>query len=134
MAMVLSALIALQEGQGALQEGQVALQVGQEALRSDLDALRSDLIARVETLAVSQSAMRADFLAELGKTRSDLMDRMQNVRDDVTVNLAAANIAERAAKDALDKGQDLTVLVMALTRQVRQLQDTVNAMRGGGGH
>jgi len=78
--------------------------------------------------------MRADFLAELGRTRVDLMEHMQNVRDDVTVKLAAANIAERAAKDALDKGQDLTVLVMALTRQVRQLQDTVNSMRGEGTH
>jgi hypothetical protein len=92
------------------------------------------VLSMLLALQEGQSAMRADFLAELGRTRVDLMEHMQNVRDDVTVKLAAANIAERAAKDALDKGQDLTVLVMALTRQVRQLQDTVNSMRGEGTH
>jgi hypothetical protein len=89
------------------------------------------IAARVEEIAGAIDLTRADFLVELGKTRADLMERMQNVRDDVTVNLAAAQLAEQAARSATDQGRVLTDVLSTLTRQVRQLQDAVAGLRNG---
>ena len=128
VATILHALTGLQEGQAALQGSLVALQEQQESLVARQERLE----ARVETLGVTIDAVRADFLAELGRTRADVMARMQDVRNDVTVNLAAAQLAERGARDAIDQGRTLADGLYALTRQVRQLQDAVNTLRNGG--
>jgi len=74
---------------------------------------------------------QSDFFDELGKTRTELMDRMQTVRTDVTVNLAAARVAEQAGRGALEQGHVLADALAALTLQVRQLQDRVDALQNG---
>jgi hypothetical protein len=139
MQIILNGLAALQEGQERLTAGQERLTAGQERLTAGqarleerVTDLRDSIEARIVALADGQAAIRSEFLSELGRTRAELMDRMQNVRDDVTVNLAAAHLAEQSARSAIDQGRSLTDLLTALTRQVRQLQDAVDMPRRGG--
>jgi putative membrane protein len=116
-----------QEGLESLQEGQASLREGQETVAGGQERLE----ARVAALSTTIDVVRSEFLAELGRTRAEVMARLQNVRNDVTVNLAAAQWAERGARDAIDQGRTLTDMLYALTRQVRQLQDTVDTLREG---
>jgi|GEM_PF-3521428 len=107
-------------------------QIGELAERQSefveaLSGVSLGLSGQIGELAERQSR----FFTELGKTRSELMDRMQTVRDDVTVNLAAARIAEQAGRGALEQGNVLADALAALTRQVRQLQDRVDALQDG---
>ena len=92
-----------------------------------LDGRLDGLDGRLDQLNERQS----DFFDELGKTRTELMDRMQTVRTDVTVNLAAARVAEQAGRGALEQGHVLADALAALTLQVRQLQDRVDALQNG---
>lgn len=118
---ILNALATLQEGQVALRDGQDSVTAGQQRLETRQERLetrqerlaagqerleagqerleeRQDrLEARVEAVGDAIATIRSDFLTELGKTRADLMHRMQTVRDDVTVNLAAAQLAKQGA-------------------------------------
>ena len=120
LSVILTALTASQAGQAILREGQASLLAGQERLET-----------RVVALSARIDVVRSEFLAELDRTRADVMTRLRNVRDDVTVNLATAQLAESASRDAIDQGRSLADLLYALTRQVRQLQDAVDTLRNG---
>ena len=102
-----------------------------QGVASTTASMRVELIGRIDGLAgkLDQLAGRMDgFFTELGKTRSELMDRMQTVRTDVSMNLGAANVAQQSERAALEQGFVLAEAVAALTRQVRQLQDRVDAL------
>lgn len=148
LSIILDALTTLRKGQESAAARLESVTAGQESAAVRLDSVTAGLEgvtvrldsvtagqerleARVTAIGARIDVVRTEFLAELGRTRADVMARLQNVRDDVTVNLAAAQLAERGARDAIDQGRTLTDLLYALTRQVRQLQDAVDILRNG---
>jgi len=98
----------------------------------DMAIISSALIAlteRVETLAVGQSAIRAEFLAALDKTRGDVMARLDRVgdelsaiRDDIAVNLGTADQVRRANDNTRDELLALVDQVAGMMRQILRLQ------------
>ncbi|HME21966.1 MAG TPA: hypothetical protein VKI44_11610 [Acetobacteraceae bacterium] len=99
-----------------------------------LTRTRSNVLAELDKTRIEVTGLadrQSGLFTELGKTRSALMEKMQSVRDDVTVNLAAAHIAEQAGRGALEQGHVLADALNALTRQVRQLEDRFDALRNG---
>lgn len=148
LSIILDALTTLRKGQESAAARLESVTAGQESAAVRLDSVTAGLEgvtvrldsvtagqerleARVTAIGARIDVVRTEFLAELGRTRADVMARLQNVRDDVTVNLVAAQLAERGARDAIDQGRTLTDLLYALTRQVRQLQDAVDILRNG---
>ena len=102
-------------------------------VRAEVQQVKSELQqvkAELQQVKAEVQQVRTDFLAELGKTRVELMERMQYVRDDVTVNLSTAQIADKAARSAVDQSREVTDLLYALTRQVRTLEARVDNLRG----
>jgi hypothetical protein len=91
----------------------------------------ADLAAKIDAVAANIVAMRHAIVDELGKTRNDLMARMQNIRDDITVNLATADLAQKTARSALDQGGTLTDILAAMNRSLRHLQDEVGTAAKG---
>ena len=105
----------------------------ESSVRQEMRQVRAEVQqvkAELQQVKAEVQQVRTDFLAELGKTRGELMERMQYVRDDVTVNLSTAQIADKTARSAVDQSREVTDLLYALTRQVRTLEARVDNLRG----
>src|SRR5690242_15809710 len=68
-----------------------------------LEAGQAQLQAELGQLKAEQKSLRSDFLAELGRARSDIMERVERladaiirIRDDIAVNMGAVEGVERA--------------------------------------
>src|SRR3954447_24273613 len=111
--LVLAALTRLEAGQTRLEAGQARLEVGQTQLEAGLSQLDvklsqleprlGQLEAELGRLKAEQKSLRSDLLAELGRTRSDIMERVERlenavtlIRDDIAVNMGAVEAVERA--------------------------------------
>lgn len=73
-----------------------------EPILAAIAALRADLMSRMDNLETGQAAFRTDLVAELGKARGAIMEKVAEVqtsitaiRDDIEVNFGAVEQACR---------------------------------------
>jgi methyl-accepting chemotaxis protein len=104
----------------------VRLEAGQTRLEGELTSLKAE-----------QTRLRSDFLSELGKTRADIMervDRLENavtlIRDDIAVNIGAAEAVERANDNTRADVRTLGQQVSVMWKQIKQLQSEMREVRG----
>jgi chromosome segregation ATPase len=109
-----------------LEAGQTRLEAGYTRLEADVTGLKAD-----------QTRLRSDFLAELGKTRADIMervDRLENtvtlIRDDIAVNMGAVDAVERANENTRADVRTLGEQVSVMWKQIKQLQSEMREVRG----
>jgi hypothetical protein len=97
-------------------------------LRGDMTQLPGDMIDRTDGLRADMMQFRAD----MDRLRIDVMGRMDRLpsvfsgmQQDITVNFAAADRAERIARNAADSVRDemraVVDQVSAMERQIRTL-------------
>nr|WP_294556683.1 hypothetical protein [uncultured Rhodopila sp.] len=109
-----------------LEAGQTRLEAGQTRLEADITSLKGE-----------QARLRSDFLAELGKTRADIMervDRLENavtlIRDDIAVNMGAVDAVERANDNTRADVRTLGEQMSVMWKQIKQLQSEMREVRG----
>ena len=102
------------------------LEAGQTRLEADITSLKGE-----------QARLRSDFLAELGKTRADIMervDRLENavtlIRDDIAVNMGAVDAVERANDNTRADVRTLGEQMSVMWKQIKQLQSEMREVRG----
>jgi chromosome segregation ATPase len=130
---VLAALARLEAGQTRLEAGYTRLEAGYTRLEAGATRLEADLTG----LKAEQTRFRSDFLAELGRTRADIMervDRLENavtlIRDDIAVNMGAADAVERANENTRADVRTLGEQVSVMWKQIKQLQSEMREVRG----
>jgi chromosome segregation ATPase len=109
-----------------LEAGQTRLEAGYTRLEGELTSLKAE-----------QTRLRSDFLAGLGKTRADIMERVDRVenavtliRDDIAVNIGAAEAVERANDNTRADVRTLGQQVSVMWKQIKQLQSEMREVRG----
>ncbi len=109
-----------------LEAGQTRLEAGYTRVEADVSGLKAE-----------QTRLRSDFLAELGKTRADIMervDRLENavtlIRDDIAVNMGAVDAVERANENTRADVRTLGEQVSVMWKQIKQLQSEMREVRG----
>ena len=137
---VLAALARLEAGQTRLEAGQTRLEGGSSRLEDGytrLEAGQTRLEADITSLKGEQARLRSDFLAELGKTRADIMervDRLENavtlIRDDIAVNMGAVDAVERANDNTRADVRTLGEQMSVMWKQIKQLQSEMREVRG----
>lgn len=95
------------------------------------------LLRRMEARDIS---LRADFLEELGKTRTEIMERfdwlqarVDLVRDDVAVAMGSSEAVSRANDTTKADIRTLTEQFGIMWKQLKQLQTEVRELRENGG-
>nr|WP_294502700.1 hypothetical protein [uncultured Rhodopila sp.] len=131
----------LEERIAGLEAGHLRLEdriVGLEDRFTGLEAGYNRLEAGLSGLKAEQTRLRSDFLAELGKTRADIMervDRLENavtlIRDDIAVNMGAVDAVERANENTRADVRTLGEQVSVMWKQIKQLQSDMREVRGG---
>lgn len=89
-------------------------QLGSE-LRGDSAAIRADL-----------TTFRTDLMARLDR----MQDSITAIRDDIGVNMGAADNAKEAAHSTRKELRGLSEMVTAMQRQIMRLQTQVRELRG----
>jgi chromosome segregation ATPase len=130
--LVLAALIRLEAGQSKLEAGQTQLEAGQTRLEAGLTRLetgQAELEAEFGRLQAEQNSLRSDFLAELGRTRSDILERVERledavnrIRDDIAVNMGAVEQVERVNEHTRADVRTLREQMSIMWKQIKQLQ------------
>jgi chromosome segregation ATPase len=128
----------LRSGQADLRAGQADLRSGLAELRAGLDRLEennSRLEAGLRDALISQ---RQELTADIDRLRFDLMERLDKhsailtaLQDDITVNFASADVAQRANDHTRQELRGLREMVSGMERQIRRLQERVAAIEGG---
>jgi chromosome segregation ATPase len=95
-----------------LQTGQAGLQAGQDALREELRKVRTD------------------FLAELGSTRTIMMERFQQLRSDTTVAFGRADAAHRYGEHTRDELRDLSKVITPIIERIKWHEERMDRMEG----
>jgi methyl-accepting chemotaxis protein len=88
-------------------------------------------------LKVEQKSLRSDFLAELGRTRSDIMGRVERledavnrIRNDIAVNMGTVEQVERANQNTHADVRALQEQMSIMWKQIKQLQSEMREVRG----
>jgi chromosome segregation ATPase len=130
---VLAALARLEAGQSRIEAGQT----GFDAMFAKLETGFAGLEAGLAGLEASQKSLRSEFPAELGKTRADIMervDRLQHavtlIRDDVAVNMGAVEASSRVNENTRADLRTLGEQVSVMWKQLKQLQSEMREVRG----
>jgi chromosome segregation ATPase len=131
--LVLAALTRLEAGQTRLEAGQARLEVGQTQLEAGLGQLEAEL----GRLKAEQKSLRSDLLAELGRTRSDIMERVERlenavtlIRDDIAVNMGAVEAVERANDNTRADVRSLHEPMSIMWKQIKRLQTEMREIKG----
>jgi len=149
---ILAALVRLEAGQAELRAEMTDLRAGMASLREDVTAQVAALTARVERLEVGQAAIHhemvtRDDLALMRRdlaTREDLtalrvavierIDRLQDqitaIRDDISVNIGAADTVRRANDNTRADLRTLNEQVNIMWRQIKTLEARVRDITG----
>jgi chromosome segregation ATPase len=145
--LVLAALTRLEAGQTRLEAGQARLEVGQTQLEAGLSQLDvklsqleprlGQLEAELGRLKAEQKSLRSDLLAELGRTRSDIMERVERlenavtlIRDDIAVNMGAVEAVERANDNTRADVRSLHEQMSIMWKQIKRLQTEMREIKG----
>ena len=102
-----------------------------------LEAGQTRLEADVTGLKAEQTRLRSDFLAELGKTRADIMeriDRLQNavtaIQDDIAVNMGAVDSARHVNDNTREDLKQMREQMSVMWRQLKAVQVRVDEISG----
>jgi chromosome segregation ATPase len=102
-----------------------------------LEAGETTLEADTTGPKAEQARLRSDFLAEPGKTRADIMERVDRlesavtlIRDDIAVNIGAAEAVERARENTRADVRTLGRQVSVMWKQIKQLQSEMREVHG----
>ncbi len=113
----------------ALQQGQISLRADMTTLRTDMTSLQTDMT----TLQTGMTTLRTDMT----KLRVDLMERMDrlgdqiiSIREDITVNMGAADSVRTANEGTKAELRALGEMVFTMNRQMRPLQTQVEELSG----
>jgi chromosome segregation ATPase len=107
-------------------------------LRTDVTQLRTDMTQ----LRTDMTQLRTDMVDRTDRLRVDMMERMDRLQNafssmqqDITVNFAASDRADRMVRHATDETRALADQVSAMVRQIRVLTVRVDEIdRRGNGH
>jgi uncharacterized protein (UPF0335 family) len=84
-----------------------------------------------------QTSLRADFLAELGNTRSAIMDRVDRlenrvtaIRDDIDVAMGSTDAAQRVNDNTRADLRTLGEQVSVMWKQIKRLESQVRDITG----
>ena len=120
---VLAALARLEAGQADVMARMDRLEQGQTALRADLMARIDRLQDRTQ---VGMDTLRTELMARMDR----LQDSITAIRDDIGVNMGAADHAKEAANGTRRELRSLSDVVSAMRRQIERLQTQVRELRG----
>lgn len=95
------------------------LEAGQEALADRLDRMQ-------QRQGTDLAAHRTDLMARLDR----LQDSITAIRDDITVNMGAADNAKEAALSTRRELRGLSEMTSAMRRQIERLQTQMRELRG----
>jgi len=84
------------------------------------------ILAAIERLDAGQDRLRGDLMARMDR----LQDALTLQHDDVTVNMGAAERAERIARGASEETRALGEIVTVQTRQIQRLQSDIRQLKG----
>lgn len=108
-----------------------------EPILAAIAALRTDMTSRMDQLETSQATFRADLLAEFGKTRGAIMEKLGEsqdlltaIRDDIAVNFGAVDQARRINDNTRDEMRGLNDLVARMMTLILRLQTDVAELKG----
>ena len=97
------------------------------------------VLAALARLEAGQTSMRSEFLAELGKTRGAIMDRVDElqrrvdlVREDIAVSMGSSEAATRANDNTRADLRSLTEQFGIMWKQLKKLQVEVEELRDAG--
>jgi chromosome segregation ATPase len=149
-------MVELRSDMAELRSDMAELRSDMAELRSDMAELRSDMIDRTDGLRADLTELRTDLTqlrtdmidrtdglrADMGRFRSDMMGRMDRLQisfsgmqQDITVNFAASDRAERIARNATDAARDdiraVADQMSAMERQIRLLGARVTHLEIG---
>jgi peptidoglycan hydrolase CwlO-like protein len=158
---VLDALVRLEEGQAgiradqasiradqaSLRDGQASIRADQASLRDDQASLRdgqasiradqASLRDGQASLRDGQTSLRAEFLAELGNTRSAIMnrvDRLENriteIHNDIEVAMGSTEAAQRVNDNTRADLRTLGEQVSVMWKQIKRLESQVRDITG----
>ena len=99
------------------------------AQREELNAVRAELTAQGEKLMAQGEkmiALRTDLMARMDR----LQDSITAIRDDIGVNMGAADRAVEANDHTRAEVRSLGEVVTAMGRQIQRLQADVRALKG----
>jgi hypothetical protein len=133
-ALILSAIAALRTDMTSRMDG---FEANQTTLRADLTERMYDLASRMDALETGQATFRADLVAEFGKTRGAIMEKVAEVqtsitaiRDDIAVNFGAVDQARRINDNTRDEMRGLNDLVARMMTLILRLQTEVAELKG----
>ena len=117
--LILTALSRLEEGQAKLQDGQAKLEVILEERLARLE----DRLAKLED---GHTRLRVELMARMDR----LQDSLTAVRDDIAVNMGAADAMQRANDNTRDMVRAQSEQLSALWRQLKALEARVREITG----
>ena len=131
--LILTALSRLEEGQAKLQDGQAKLEVILEERLAKLDdrlAKLEDRLGKLEDrlakLEDGHTRLRVELMARMDR----LQDSLTAVRDDIAVNMGAADAMQRANDNTRDMVRAQSEQLSALWRQLKALEARVREITG----
>jgi hypothetical protein len=83
------------------------------------------------------AALRSDFLAELGKTRADIMDKVAGlqdavirIRDDIAVNMGAVEQMDRVNDNMRSDLRQMREQMAVMWKQLKAAQEDIRSLKG----
>jgi uncharacterized coiled-coil DUF342 family protein len=123
---ILAALARLEVGQTGVTTRLAGLEAGQTEMRAEITGLRAEL-----------AAFRAGMVAELGKTRGEIMEKVEGVqnsltaiRDDIAVNIGSVDAARKANDNTRSDVTQMREQMSVMWRQIKQLESRVRDITG----
>jgi chromosome segregation ATPase len=112
------------------------LATGQSSLRGEIDGIRGEIggiRGEIDGIRVRMDGLQG----EVNRMRSDIMERIDRVqytldqtRDEIVVNFANTDRAERMARAAVDDARITTDVLRTMQRQISRLQTDVEHLKG----
>jgi peptidoglycan hydrolase CwlO-like protein len=158
---ILDALVRLEDGQAGIRADQASLRDDQASIRADQTSLRDDqasiradqasiradqaslrdgqtsIRADQASLRDGQTSLRAEFLAELGNTRSAIMnrvDRLENriteIHGDMEVAMGSTEAAQRVNDNTRADLRTLGEQMSVMWKQIKRLESQVRDITG----
>jgi hypothetical protein len=88
------------------------------------------ILTALARLEAGQAKLRTDFLDELGKTRRDIMDKIESLRDDIGVNMGAVDMARKANDNTRDDVVQMRETLSTMYRRMLKIEADIRELKG----
>lgn len=102
-----------------------------------LEAFHSGTNGVLERLEAGQKSLRADFLDELGKTRAGVMDKIAElkgevsaIRDDISVDSGAVDMARKVNDNTREDVRQMREHLSVLRRRLLKIEADIRELKG----